>query len=412
VSNINLQPSESPRWSNTTKLTVSLIFITGVIAFLIRFSGLISPLITAFIFAVIFYPVAEFIRRHTHLPWGVSVGILYIFILLTIFSMLALGGIAIINQIQDLINFLQNAILNIPMILEQISNSVFYIGPFRVDLTSFDWVMIGNELLAVVQPLLTRIGNVIGGIAGGAIGFAGSLLLSIIVSFLLVTESGGVRERLVKIEIPRYQQDLKRIGTEINHIWNAFLRGQTIVFGVRFLIYTSLLGIFGVKFFIGLALLACFANFIPYIGVAIAWITFFLVAFFQGTTAFGLEPLPYALFLMLTAWIIDNIYDNTFTPRVMGGALHIHPAAITIAALVGLNLFGLIGMILAAPLLASLRLIARYAEQKMLDQDPWENFESFIRPTQDKPFFNRCFEKISNFYKSVFQKGKSNESRK
>jgi predicted PurR-regulated permease PerM len=160
-----------------------------------------------------------------------------------------------------------------------------------------------------------------------------------------------------------------------------------------------------VRFFIGLALLAGFANFIPYLGVSIAWITFFLVAFFQGTTAFGLDPFVYALIVTGLAWIIDNTYDNVFTPRVMGGALNLHPAFITIGALVGLNLFGLIGMILAAPLLASLRILLRYSEQKMLDQDPWKDFESFSHVQASEPIIKRVSKIISREYKQKNKKG-------
>lgn len=391
---MNSNPSESPHWSSTTKLTISLLFLSSIVALLIRFSNLISPLVTAFIFAVVFYPIAEWIHKLLKLPWRLSVGILYIFIVVAIFGLLTLGGIALLDQIQGLINFLQKAIQNIPGILEEISQSVFYIGPFEIDLTSIDWAMIGNELLAVIQPVLARAGNVIGGLAGGAIGFAGSLFLSIIMSFFLVSESGGVRERIVKIEVPRYQKDIIKIGSEFNKIWNAFLRGQAIVFGVRVTIYIVLLGFFGVRFFVGLAFLAGLANFIPYVGVAIAWVIFFLVAFFQGTTAFGLDPFSYALIIMLLAWVTDNVYDSVFTPRVMGNALNLHPAAITIAALIGLNLFGLIGMVLAAPLLASLQLLVRYAERKMLDQDPWDNYEPATVPTPDEPLQKRISNKI------------------
>ena len=138
----------------------------GVVALLIRFSNLLSLLIAALIFSVIFYPIAEWIHTRSRIPWRLTVGILYILVFLIIIGLFTLGGIALLEQIQGLVFFLQRTIQNIPTTLEDISHSVFYVGPFQIDLTNIDWVMIGNELLAVIQPALTRIGNVIGGIAG------------------------------------------------------------------------------------------------------------------------------------------------------------------------------------------------------------------------------------------------------
>jgi hypothetical protein len=64
----------------------------------------------------------------------------------------------------------------------------------------------------------------------------------------------------------------------------------------------------------------------------------------------------------------------------MANALQLHPASVMIGALVGLNLFGVIGMILAAPTLATLKLGFDYATVKMMDHDPWESIKS--RPSE------------------------------
>ena len=117
--------------------------------------------------------------------------------------------------------------------------------------------------------------------------------------------------------------------------------------------------------------MAGLARFIPYIGPLITWITYGFVSYFQGTTLFNMDPLAYAIMVAVIAYVVDNIFDLFVTPRLMADALKLHPAAVMIAALVGLELFGVIGLILAAPILATIKLLFDFSRYKMLDEDPW-----------------------------------------
>jgi predicted PurR-regulated permease PerM len=62
-------------------------------------------------------------------------------------------------------------------------------------------------------------------------------------------------------------------------------------------------------------------------------------------------------------------------PRIMASALKVHPAAVLVAAIVGLDLLGILGVIIAAPLLATFQLVGRYFTRKLFDLDPWEGLE-------------------------------------
>ena len=375
-----------------------------VSALLIRFSSLIPPILAAFILAFLLYPLAEFLNRKVHISWGWSVNVIYFVTLALFASMLTLGGIALVDQIQGLILFLQKTLVDLPAFLSSITSSAIQIGLFKIDLSHVDWTMIGDQLMSIVQPILSQTGNFIANIASSAISIVGSILLTLIISYLVMTETGGTRKKILKFKIPGYEKDLFMIKPEINRIWNAFLRGQLIVFLVRTAIYIVLLGTLGLRFFIGLSLLAGLGNFIPYIGTAVTWVVYFLVALFQGTTAFGLEPLPYALLVMGLGWIVDNIYDSLFTPRIMAGALDVHPAAVMVAALVGLNLFGIFGMILAAPILATIKLITHYIEMKILDQNPWANMGQVSSTKKKLPLFTRVYHRVNHSVQRIYKK--------
>ena len=384
----------SPKWSPSTKVVVTLLFLVGAIALLIRFSSLLNTLITAFIIAVLFHPIAEWINRKTKLPWVWSVSIIYFFSVVVIFGLLTIGGIALINQIDGLIKFLQKTLYELPNFFKQLTATSFYLGPFNLDFSYIDWVQVGNQLLATVEPILTRGGNFVGGIATGTVGVIGSFLLSLLISFLMITETEGVRDSIIKFEIPGYQEDFKRLGEKLNIIWNKFVRGQAIIFLARFILYLVILSSLRLRFVLGMALLATLGNFIPYIGVAIVWIINFFVALFQGTAIFGLDPFPYAMVVMGVGWISDNIFDTFFAPRIMANVLKLHPAAVLVAVLVGLNLFGVLGMFLAPPLLATIKVLMDYSEKKLSDHDPWDNKEDSAEPETTALFLEKLIKKV------------------
>jgi predicted PurR-regulated permease PerM len=112
----------------------------------------------------------------------------------------------------------------------------------------------------------------------------------------------------------------------------------------------------------------------------VAWTSYGLVAFFQGTTLFGLSPFGYAALIVGVAWVTDLVLDNYVSPRLMANALRVHPAAVMISALVALNLLGVIGVILAAPVLATVKLFFDYIFAKMFDRDPWALMETIPPP--------------------------------
>ena len=199
----------------------------------------------------------------------------------------------------------------------------------------------------------------------------------------------------MNINIPGYKEDMDRMSTEISRIWSSFIRGELIVVSTAILIYTFYLGGMGVNFFFGLAVVAGLGRFIPYLGAWISWISFGLVALLQASNPFGLQAGWYALLVVGIALVIDNILDNILVPKVMGNALRVHPAAILIAALVAANLVGIIGIILAAPVFATLQLLVKYLIAKMADKDPWVGLSyvedkqppqwvTFLRKTNEK----------------------------
>ena len=136
----------------------------------------------------------------------------------------------------------------------------------------------------------------------------------------------------------------------------------------------------GTRYFLALALLAGLARFVPYIGPVITWTVTALVVYFQAGNYLGLVPWQYALVVIIFVIVVDNVFDNLVSPRILGDRLGLHPAAVLVAAIIAASLMGLVGVVLAAPVLASLMLVGRYTVRKMFDIDPWPEPELALTP--------------------------------
>lgn len=81
------------------------------------------------------------------------------------------------------------------------------------------------------------------------------------------------------------------------------------------------------------------------------------------------------LLVLGVSMVVNNIIDNIVRIKVMSNSLKVHPALVLIGALVGVQLLGFVGIIIAAPVMASLRLFLNYVIKKLSDQDPWKSLD-------------------------------------
>jgi predicted PurR-regulated permease PerM len=370
----------TPHWGSTTKLIIGLSVVAIGAFLLLRFMNIVGPLLVAFIFAYLLYPLAESAQKELHLSWRIAVTFIFIILLILFIGSIAIGGLAVIEQVQNLIAFLNQAVNDLPNFIKNITSTPLNIGPFAFDLSKLDINTLGQQVLGAVQPVLTQAGASVVSLASGLASIIGWMFFILLIAYFILAESGGESNRLFVLNIPGYAEDIQRIGIALGRIWNAFLRGQIIIVLLTIVIYNIILGSLGLKFFFGLAMLAGLARFVPYVGPFVAWTSYGLVAFFQGSTIFGLSPLGYAALIVGCAWVTDLVMDNFVSPRLMANALRVHPAAVMVSALIALNLLGVIGVILAAPVLATVKLFFDYIFAKMFDRDPWAMMETIPPP--------------------------------
>jgi predicted PurR-regulated permease PerM len=373
-----LSPSTaSPKWSSTAKLTVGLTTAGLFVISLIYFRSLIGPLLLAFILTYLFHPLAGRLSGVTRLSWRIAVTIIYLLFLVLLIGLFTWAGLAVVQQFQNLYKVVEAFVNDIPNLLRTLSAQVYIIGPFRLEVGQYiNSDLLAQQLLNVLQPLLREVGVLISALATTALSMVGWLLFVWLISYFLLSDAGRFPDAADYLRIPGYDTDIRRIGQEMGRIWNAFLRGQLIISLLIVISYTILLSSLGVRYAFAIALMAGFARFIPYLGPFVTWTIAALVSIFQASNYFGLEPIKYAVAVVICCLVMDQIFDNFVSPQIMGQTLSVHPAAVLLAALIAANLIGIVGLILAAPVLASLKLFGRYTLRKMLDLDPWEGMEA------------------------------------
>ena len=420
---IKRKRDRSPKWSTTTKLVIGLTLVAIAGALLVQFKSIIGPLIISFMLSFLLYPVAVFLEQKTRLSYRASVNIIFLVLLILVSGFLTATVVAIVNQLQNLIVVVQNFVTNLPGLVEDfltegyvftlpIFDYSFDVGAF-ISQSNIDLLALSEQILSVVQPFLGQAGGFLGTVATSALNLLVLTGFIIVISYFTLAEARQGVASLKGIELSGHAYDLGRIGRELDRIWNAFLRGQFVIFFVSVLAYLVLLSVLGVRNTLGLAFLAGLAKFVPYVGPILTGFTTGVVAFFQlGGNYFGLEQFTYALIVVVAAVLLDQLFDGLVTPRIMGSTLGVHPAAVLVTAIIAAQIIGFIGLLLAAPVLASIQLLARYTILKMLDQDPWPDPEAQGEEYKD-PFgewFKRVGKKILGWFKKRFSRAREKKN--
>jgi predicted PurR-regulated permease PerM len=141
----------------------------------------------------------------------------------------------------------------------------------------------------------------------------------------------------------------------MNHALSAYIRGQIFVaICIGVLLFIGYL-IIGLDYALLLAIIAMVTNVVPYLGPIIAIIPAIIIAFITS---------PFMLVKLAIVWAVVQLLEGkVISPQIMGRSLDIHPITVIFVILTAGNLFGIIGIILAVPGYAVLKVIITHIYQ-------------------------------------------------
>lgn len=390
---------ESPAWTTTTKLIIGLTLAAIFAGIFIYYRSIVSLMILAFIITYLFQPIVNWLSEKTRMSWRLSTTLVFLLFVIVLIGLLAGAGLAIAQQVAGLVRVVQEFANDLPELANRLTDFLAQYGAVS-DLINLN--DIANRLLEALQPLLGQAGSLVGSVATGAAVSIGKILFVVFVAYFILSESRRVGN--IQIQIPQYDYDIKRMSRQMRIIWDSFFRGQIIIFMMVFVVYSIVLSALGVRYSIALAALTGLAIFIPYVGLWTASIVMMLVTFFQPANYFGLFPWQFSILVLAIVLIINFIFDHYISPRFLGRTLDIHPAAVVVAALFMANLFGLIGIFLAAPIVATIKAVGLYVFRKLFDQEPWPDQEE--EPTQVEFPWYRWSRQLKNWLTKLRERNK------
>lgn len=210
---------------------------------------------------------------------------------------------------------------------------------------------INNALLKAEDALSTFITNLVNGI-GSTIN---TLMVAFIVPFLAfyILKDYQLIEKTVLATVPRtHRKNAIKLVIDIDTALGHYIRGQFLVCLLVGLFAYLGYWLIGMPYALLLASIVAVFNIIPYLG-----------PFFGAAPAIIMAStvsLKMVLFVVLVNFIVQILEGNVISPQVVGRTLHLHPLLIIFALLVGGKLAGIIGLILAVPVFAVLKVIVQH----------------------------------------------------
>lgn len=394
----------SPRWSSTTKLLVGLIVVVVVGLAVWWFQGLISALVIAAMIAYLLNPVVSYLARRLQWPRTGVLALIYLLLLLLLAGSATGLIVYAVNQVASLNDSVQQIIQNLPGRIDDLTHSQMTLFGYVIRFDQLDLNVLYNQVVAYIQPVVSRAAEGIGVAVSGTAQFFGQVLFVLLISFYMAKDYANFGDRLEHYAADSgYQADIARLTDEFKRIWNAFLRGQALVSLTTMTVVSVGLSILGMRYAVALGLFAGLMDFVPMVGPSLAVIISAVVALFQPDGNWlGLSPVVYAIVVVVFYVLVQQGENYLLVPRIIGGSLNLSPLLIFVGAIMGASVGGILGLLLAAPILATLKLLGRYAWRKMLDLPPFpepetlEEKSAFRLPKLNfKTWFNRGANSLS-----------------
>jgi len=323
---------------------------------LYQLGEILPPIILAFLIAYLLNPLVVFLERRARLPRPLALALVYLALVALLIGALTWMTPVLYRQVRALILGLDETVRHIDTLLRQMTwLEALGIHP--------DTNTLLNQFGAELRALAATTPRVVVGVASSVFGG----VLALVLSFYLLLEAEMI-ERNVDNAIPlEYRDEWHNIKAEFNRIWSSFLRGQVILALIIATLVTLTLTMLGVPNALLLGMLAGLLEVVPNLGPILAMIPAVLIALLRGSTLWAIDPLLFALIVVGAYFVIQQLENHLIVPKVIGASVDLPPVVVIIGALAGASLAGVLGIFLAAPILATARVFAKFLLRKLLE---------------------------------------------
>lgn len=352
----------SARWSQTTKRLVILGLILAVALFLWRAGDIVQPLIWAVILGYILLPIVDALEHRAGLPRTLAAVVVFVALVVVIFG----GGRLLVPRIVDNTREFQSTW---PVLFQNARQTVADTFD-QLGLGDLDDALIGPNVADIKRQLAVMAQRNAVPFVVGAGHFFVDLLLFLIATFFVLRDSPRLLE-FVRLNLPRqHRAEILHVLRDTNVMLGRYIRGQFILVGLMAAVTTIGLTILNVPYSVVLGIITGLLETIPFVGPITAGAIACLVAL-GHPNPFGWSQLAYVGVVAAMYTVLRHAEDYLVIPNVIGRVVRLHPVIVIFALLSGGVVFGLLGVVLAVPVAATLRLVLIYIRAKLRDEDPF-----------------------------------------
>lgn len=341
----------------TLRLRSIFFIITGflLIWFLYIERAILTPFILAAIFAYIFNPLINLFSKIFRFPRSLSIILVYVTL---VFSVLYIGSLLTRELLRESESIRQIIFNYISYLKSNIDSLPPAIQPYVSSYTEYPKIQIQALGLSAVPVFSLAFSGIL------------NLFVFIFATFFFLKDNGKITDKFLLLFSQEERIEVSALIKKINNVLSKYLRGQIIL--IIFLAIILFIGfsLLGVKNALTISILSALAGIVPMIGTITAIIVGTIIILLSG----GIHSLQVGI--VETILIVVGVYygaqliqDYILSPFILGKAVRLHPLVILFAALAGGNLGGIIGLILAVPIAATIKIILEFALDKINHRD-------------------------------------------
>jgi predicted PurR-regulated permease PerM len=322
-----------------TILTVIGIFI--LLFLLLKIATIFVLIFISFILMSAINPVVVWLEKKA-IPKGFSV---FIAILILILILILIFFITI-TPITSQLNKIAISIENLPVRIISLFpflKSQFHLNAntLRLHISNYFSQNINNIFISSVNNITSTTISIF-----FTIGYL--ILVFVMAAYMLIYKDHFYNTTL-QIIPKEYRKKILRIIYEVENQLGAWLIGQVIISLVIGFLFWLFLTILGIPYAFPIAIFAAFAEIIPFVGPIISGIVACVIVLF-------VSPNLFILAVILTA-LIQQLEANIIAPQIMKKVIGINPLILIIAIFIGATLYGLLGALIAIPIVTVIQLV-------------------------------------------------------
>lgn len=325
-----------------------ILILIGTIWLTISARGALFPIVVSFVLAYLLNPVVE-IMEEKKIPRTAGILILLLALGVIIFLLWAALAPLVEKQIVTFTKRLPGYIVVIEGWLEAALLRLQVARPEAAKkFLSENLAAMGQLPLDALRSgglFLLKTGR---GLFSIVIGIAFLALIPIL-TFYILRDFGKFTESFYKNIPPRYQDEVRKRFERLDEMLGSFIRGQLIVGLTLSVLYTLGLYLADAPFWLLLGILTGMASIFPYV----EWIVGLPITL--AFTAIQHQDWTHPISVLIVFAIISPAAGMFLVPRVIGGRVGLHPVVVISAILIGSELMGFVGILLAVPLAATIK---------------------------------------------------------